>query len=85
MVNFENISVDVKIKEKLGGEPVMLTERQMKIMEYIRANEYLENKAFETLFPSISEDTALREVQDLVKKGILAKRGKTKGVKYVMA
>lgn len=81
----ENISVDVKIKEKLGGEPVMLTERQMKIMEYIRANEYLENKAFETLFPSISEDTALREVQDLVKKGILAKRGKTKGVKYVMA
>lgn len=81
----ENISIDVKIKEKLGGEPVMLSDRQMKIMEYIRANGYLENKAFETLFPKVSEDTALREVQDLVKKGILAKRGKTKGVKYVMA
>lgn len=81
----ENISVDVKIKEKLGGEPVMLSDRQMKIMEYIRANSYLENRAFETLFPDVSEDTALREVQDLVKKGILVKRGKTKGVKYVMA
>jgi len=81
----ENISIDVKIKEKLGGEPVMLSDRQMKIMEYIRANSYLENKAFDTLFPDVSEDTALREVQDLVKKGILVKRGKTKGVKYVMA
>ncbi len=81
----ENISVDVKIKEKLGGEPIMLSDRQMKIMEYIRANSYLENRAFETLFPDVSEDTALREVQDLVKKGILVKRGKTKGVKYLMA
>jgi predicted HTH transcriptional regulator len=32
-----------------------------------------------------SEDTVLRELQDLVKKGILKKQGRTKGVKYVMA
>ncbi len=81
----EHISIDSKLKEKLGGQPVMLTDRQLKIIEYIQAVGYLENKAFPSLFPDVSEDTALREVQDLVKKGIVAKKGKTKGVKYLMA
>lgn len=79
----ENISIDSNLKKKLGG-PVMLSDRQLKIIEYIQANGYVENKAYETLFPMVSEDTVLREVQDLVKKGILAKKGVTKGVKYVM-
>ncbi len=80
----ENISIDFNLKKKLGG-PVMLTERQLKIIEYIQANGYVENKAYETLFPMVSEDTVLREVQDLVKKGLLKKQGVTKGVKYVMS
>jgi predicted HTH transcriptional regulator len=62
----------------------MLSERQLKIIEYIRANGYIENSAYDTLFPMVSEDTVLREVQDLVKKGLLKKQGVTKGVKYVM-
>lgn len=81
----EHISIDSKLKEKLGGAPVMLTERQLKVIEYIQEVGYLENKVFATLFPDVSEDTALREVQDLVKKGIIVKKGKTKGVKYLMA
>lgn len=81
----EHISIDNKLKEKLGGTPVMLTERQLKIIEYIQEIGYLENKVFATLFPDVSEDTALREIQDLVKKGIVVKKGKTKGVKYLMA
>jgi len=32
----------------------------------------------------ISEDTVLREIKDLIKKGILRKEGSTKGVKYVL-
>lgn len=80
----EHISIDNRLKEKLGGEPVMLTERQLKIIEYIQEVGYLENKIFVSLFPDVSEDTALREVQDLVKKGIIVKKGKTKGVKYLM-
>ena len=79
----EKISIDSNLKKKLGG-PVMLSERQLKIIEYIQANGYVENKAYDTLFPMVSEDTVLREVQDLVKKGILKKQGVTKGVKYVM-
>lgn len=81
----EHISIDNKLKEKLGGTPVMLSERQLKVIEYIQEVGYLENKVFASLFPDISEDTALREVQDLVKKGIIVKKGKTKGVKYLMA
>jgi Fic family protein len=80
----EHISIDSKLKEKLGGAPVMLTDRQLKVIEYIQEVGYLENKVFASLFPDVSEDTALREVQDLVKKGIIVKRGKTKGVKYLM-
>jgi Fic family protein len=79
----EKISIDSKLKEKLGG-PVMLSERQLKIVEYIQEVGYFENSAFETLFPMVSEDTVLREVQDLVQKGIIKKHGITKGVKYIL-
>ena len=53
----ERISVDSKMKEKLGGTPVMLSDRQLKIIEYIQEIGYLENKVFPSLFPDISEDT----------------------------
>ncbi len=79
----ENISIDNNLKKKLGG-PVMLSERQLKIIEYIQANGYIENNAYNSLFPMVSEDTVLREVQDLVKKGLLKKQGVTKGVKYIL-
>jgi len=80
----EHISIDSTLKKKLGG-PVMLTDRQLKIVEYMQEIGYLENKVFANLFSDVSEDTVLREVQDLVKKGIIVKRGRTKGVKYLMA
>lgn len=79
----ENISADLGLKKRLGG-PIMLSDRQLKVIEYIKANGYIENKAYSSLFPMVSEDTVLREVQDLVKKGLLKKKGVTKGVKYVM-
>lgn len=79
----EGISTDSSLRKKLGG-PVMLSDRQLKIIEFIKANDYIENKMYASMFPMVSEDTVLREVQDLVKKGILKKKGVTKGVKYVM-
>ncbi len=80
----EHISIDTTLKKKLGG-PVMLSDRQIKIIEYMQEIGYIENKVFANLFPEVSEDTVLREVQDLVKKGIIVKKGRTKGVKYLMA
>jgi Fic family protein len=80
----EDISVDAKIKKKLGGKPLMLTPRQLKILEYIQKVGYLQNQAFEQLFPMVSEDTILNEIKGLVNARIIKKHGVTKGAKYVM-
>lgn len=81
----ENVSADIKIKEKLGGKPLMLTERQMKIVEYVRKAGYLQNQAFKSLFPMVSEDAVLLDIKALVQAGLIKKTGVTKGAKYIMA
>lgn len=78
------LSKDVKLKERFGGQQIFLTERQIKIMEYIQEIGYLQNQSFSTIFPDVSEDTVLRDVQDLIKKGIIKKIGSTKAARYVL-
>ncbi len=80
----EHVSTDVKIKEKLGGKPILLSDRQLQIIEYIQKTGYLENKAFKSIFPMISEDSVLLDLKELVGAGIIKKQGVTKGAKYVM-
>lgn len=80
----EKISVDGKLREKLGGKPLLLSDRQLKIIEYIQKAGFLQNKAFEDLFPMVSEDTILNELKVLLQSGIIKKQGITKGAKYVM-
>lgn len=80
----KSLSTDLKIKKSLGGHQLALTERQIKIMEFIQEQGFLQNKAFFELFPQVSEDTVLRELKDLLKKGIVKKEGSTKGAKYVL-
>lgn len=80
----EHVSVDIKIREKLGGKPLLLSDRQLKIIEYIQKVGFLDNKAFKMIFPMISEDTVLNELKILVKHGIVKKQGITKASKYVM-
>lgn len=80
----EKISVDGKLRQKLGGKPLLLTDRQLKIIEYIQETGYLQNQAFEELFPMVSEDTILNELKVLLKSKIIKKQGITKGAKYVM-
>ena len=78
------LSKDVKLKERFGGKQIYLTERQVKIIEYIQEVGYLQNKIFPTLFPNLSEDSTLRDLVDLVQKGLLKKVGSTKGARYIM-
>jgi len=78
------LSKDVRLKEKMGGKQIYLTERQVKVIEYIQEVGYLQNQSFPTLFPDISEDSVLRDVQDLTKKGLIKKIGSTKAARYVM-
>lgn len=81
----ERISVDGKLKQKLGGAPLLLSERQLKIIEYIQETGFLQNSAFRSLFPMVSEDTVLNELKGLVVTGLVKKTGKTKAAKYVMS
>jgi Fic family protein len=80
----KSLSTDLKIKRSLGGQQMALTERQIKIVEYVQENGFLQNKAYFELFPMVSEDTVLRELKDLLKKGIVKKEGSTKGARYVL-
>jgi Fic family protein len=80
----EKISIDGKLRERLGGKPLLLTDRQLKIIEFIQQVGFLQNQAFIQLFPMISEDTILNELKGLLSAGIIKKQGKTKGAKYVM-
>lgn len=79
----QKLSIDLKLKEKIG-EQIALTERQIKIIEFIENIGFLQNKSFPELFPMVSEDTVLRELKDLVLKGLIKKEGSTKGAKYVL-
>lgn len=78
------LSTDLKIKKSFGGQQMALSERQIKIVEFIQENGFLQNKAFFELFPMVSEDTVLRELKDLLGKGIVKKEGTTKGARYVL-
>lgn len=78
------LSKDVKLKEKFGGKQIYLTEREMKVIEYIQDIGYLQNKTFPTIFPDVSEDTVLRDLQNLIKKGLIKKIGSTKAARYEM-
>lgn len=81
----QKLSTDVHLlKEKLGGKQVFLSERQIAIMEYIQRVGYLSNESFRDLFPKISDDTVLRDLHDLIKKGIIKKEGRTKGARYTL-
>ena len=80
----QRLSTDIHLKEKLGGKQIFLSERQIAIMEYIQRVGYLSNQGFADLFPKISEDTILRDLHDLIKKGIVKKEGKTKASRYML-
>lgn len=79
----QKLSVDMRLKKKLGGQ-IALSDRQIKIIEYLQQIGFLQNQSFGSLFPMVSEDTILRELKDLMKKKIIKKTGKTKAARYVM-
>lgn len=75
------LSVDSRIKVR-RGEQVLLSERQIKIVEYLSENEKVQMRQLRDLFPKYSDDALLRDVQIMIKKGIIRKRGSTKAAYY---
>ena len=78
------LSVDSRIVDKLGGKQVALSERQLKLMEYLQAQREMTMVTAKKILPMVSEDTILRDLKDLVTKGIIKKQGVTKAAKYVL-
>ena len=69
------------IKESL--EKWELNERQVKVIDYLKLNTSITNKKYLSLF-DITDRTALRDLDDLVIKGLVQKKGEKKGTKYLL-
>lgn len=77
------ISIDTKLKGKIG-EQVALSERQMKLVEYLSEIGSGAMQDIKSIFPMISDDTVLRDLNTLMDKGIVKKEGKTKAARYII-
>lgn len=77
------LSVDIKIKQRMGKQ-VALSERQMKIVEYLNQHGEIAMAGARNLLSMVSEDTILRELKDLMNKDVIMKKGSTKAAKYVL-
>jgi len=58
-------------------------ERQIKVIGYIKRNKLITNSKYRELF-NVSEKTAYRDLEQLIKLGILQKKGKKKGTIYML-
>jgi Fic family protein len=79
----KKLSVDLKLKSRVGTQ-IPLNERQIKLVEHLEGSGFITMSEARKLIPQYSEDTLLRDLKYLMKKGILKKKGKTKGAKYIM-
>jgi len=87
----------VKLKNKaitmIGGQPVFrsetgkaiaLSERQIAIMEDLTIRGETTIKDVRSILPSVSEDTVLRDLKDLIEKRLVKKKGRTRGARYAL-
>lgn len=79
----KKLSIDSRLKGKIG-EQVALTQRQMKLVEYLSENGSAIMQDLKNLLPMVSEDTILRDVTGLLDKGIIKKEGRTKASRYII-
>ena len=78
----QKLSLDLHLKSTIGGRQITLSERQIKLVEYIERYGEISMGNVRELLPDVSEDTILRDLRDLVTKNLLIKKGSTKGTKY---
>lgn len=78
------LSQDFRFQQRLGQQ-VALTERQLIIMEYVQEQGKVTTGDLNSILPLISPDTILRDLKELIDKGLLKKHGVTKGVHYTLS
>ncbi len=75
------LSKDLKLKKQLGRQ-VALSERQIILLELFQQQEIVSSEDAQQVLPQVSVDTILRDIKDLIEKGVIEKQGVTKGVTY---
>ncbi len=78
------LSKDLKLKRQLGKQ-VAISERQIIILELFSHQDEVTSEDIQLVLPNVSVDTILRDVKDLIAKGVIEKFGVTKGVRYKLA
>ena len=78
------LSKDMQLKARVGHQ-VALSERQIAILEEMQKNEgRITSVDLERLLPMVSVDTILRDLKDMTNKGLIKKKGHTKGAYYLL-
>src|SRR3989344_3136123 len=77
------LSVDSRMKLNLGRQ-IALSERQMRLVEYISEKGSAVMQELRKVIPMVSEDTVLRDLKYLLSEGIIKKEGTTKASKYII-
>lgn len=80
----KKLSMDSRLKVKMGKQ-VALSERQMRLVEYISDTGSAAMRDLKDVLKMVSEDTILRDLRDLIDKGIIKKKGSTKAARYLIA
>ena len=80
----QKLSLDLHLKDTMGGKQLTLSDRQIKLVEYIEKYGELGMSSARDILSDVSEDTILRNLRDLTTKNLLIKKGSTKGTKYYL-
>ncbi len=78
------LSKDLQLQSRLGRQ-IALSERQIMLFELVQKQGEIMSQDAAKILPNVSVDTILRDLKDLMDKGIIEKHGVTKGVKYTLA
>jgi Fic family protein len=77
------LSKDLKMKQELGQQ-VSLSERQIILLELLQNQGEISSNDAQQVLPNVSVDTILRDLKDLLEKGVVKRKGVTKGVTYTL-
>ena len=79
----KTLSIDTRLKTRFG-EQVSLTERQVRLFEYVSDKGSANMQDLKRVLPMVSEDTILRDLRELLEKNIIKKEGSTKASRYAV-
>lgn len=80
----KNLSRDLKLKQKLGGKQIHLSDRQIKLIEFMQRFGGLSMPDAKEILPMVSDDTIWRDLKKLMEDGVVNKHGSTKGAYYAL-